>query len=114
MIRHVVLFRFAADHDPAPRAEWEAALPSLVGAVPGLRALSHGPDLVHAGRSWDHALVADFDSLDDVAAYAEHPAHLPVIALSARFSDEIVSVDFAVDDAGRPTADGALRTGAAA
>lgn len=94
MIRHVVLFRFAPDHDPALVERWSAGLDGLVGAIPGLRSLAHGRDVLGAaGRSWDHAIVADFDALDDVRGYATHEAHRPLIELSAAFCDEIASVD---------------------
>jgi hypothetical protein len=96
MIRHVVFFRFADGHDESAVQQWSDGIDGLLGVVPGLRTLSHGADILHLERSWDHALVADFDSLDALAAYAVHPAHLPLIALSATFSAQIVSVDFTI------------------
>ncbi|MEV8358390.1 MAG: Dabb family protein [Actinobacteria bacterium] len=96
MIRHIVFFRFVEGHDESAVQQWSEGIDGLLGAVPGLRALSHGPDILHLERSWDHALVADFDSRDALDGYGVHPAHLPLIALSATFSAQIVSVDFTV------------------
>ncbi|MCM3847130.1 Dabb family protein [Pseudonocardia sp. DR1-2] len=97
MIRHVVLFRWRAGFDPTEWLDRVRALPAL---VPQLRSLSAGPDVLGADRSWDAAVVADFDGLDDVAAYTDHPAHRPLIAISGAGAEQIVSVDFEVPDEG--------------
>jgi len=98
MIRHVVFFTFTADHDPAVLEEWRALLDGLVGKIPGLVRLSHGPDVMRSERAWDYALVADFRTLDDVHAYTTHPEHLPLFPLSSAISEQIASVDFEVDE----------------
>jgi len=94
VIRHVVLFRFKDSFTPGIERRWRSGLDGLVGSVPGLRSLSVGRDLGGEERSWDCAIVADFDSLSDVAGYATHPLHTPLIALSAPHSRQIASVDF--------------------
>lgn len=95
MIRHLVLFEFHDDHDVALVARWRAALDGLVGEIPGLRSLTHGPETATDNeRAWDYAIAADFDSLDDVRGYADHPAHRPLIPWSAEFSARVASVDF--------------------
>ena len=91
MIRHVVLFRWKADFDPG---DWLAVVRDLQQHIPEVRALSVGTDVLHADRSWDAALVADFDRLDDIATYAAHPAHQPATAVSGAGAEQIVSVDF--------------------
>ncbi len=100
MIRHAVLFRFKPDHDAVVREEWRGMLDGLVGAIPGLIRISHGIDVLRNERSWDYALVADFEKLEDVQVYATHPAHLPLFPLSRAISEQIVSVDFEIDEAG--------------
>jgi Stress responsive A/B Barrel Domain len=55
-------------------------------------AFSIGVDLLRLPRSYDVAVVADFENLEDGRAYAEHPAHLTAVELS----EHIVSVDFEV------------------
>lgn len=91
MIRHVVLFRWKADFDPG---DWLAVVRELPRHIPEVRALSVGTDVLRADRSWDAALVADFDRLEDIATYAAHPAHQPAIALSGAGAEQIASVDF--------------------
>lgn len=91
MIRHVVLFRWKQGFDPA---EWLAVVRDLQQHIPEVRSLSVGTDVLHAERSWDAALVADFDHIEDVATYISHPAHQPAISLSGEGAEQIVSVDF--------------------
>jgi NAD(P)-dependent dehydrogenase (short-subunit alcohol dehydrogenase family) len=98
MIRHVVLFRFEDSFTPAIEHDWRAGLDGLVGRVPGLRSLSVGRDLSGQARSWDCTIVADFDTAADVAGYAGHPLHTPLIALSSPHTRQIASVDFDVPE----------------
>ncbi|TFD54451.1 Dabb family protein [Cryobacterium frigoriphilum] len=94
MIRHVVMFKFADTFTAPLQQQWLAGLDTLVGQVPGLRSLSVGRDVLGSERSWNVALVAEFDTLAQVAGYATHPLHLPLIALSGPNCDDIVSVDY--------------------
>lgn len=100
MIRHVVLFRFAETFFGESERLWTEGVAGLLGQVPGLRSVSLGRDVMGAERSWDYALVSDFDSLADVRAYASHPAHLPLIALSGAHATQIVSVDYETPEPG--------------
>jgi len=94
MIRHVVLFKFKTD---VPQAECERYL-EQVRALPDkidfIRAFSVGTDQLHLPHSYDVAVVADFDSLDDVRAYAKHPAHVPVIEFGSTLTEHRAAVDF--------------------
>lgn len=96
MIRHVALFKFKPSFTPALEQRWLAGLGTLVGAVPGLRELTIGKDVLGSDRSYDYAIVADFDHIAQLAGYAAHPLHLPLIALSGPNSEHIVSVDFEI------------------
>lgn len=93
MIRHVVLFRWKRGFDPTP---WFALVAELPARIPLIRALSVGEDLFGADRSYDAAIVADFDRIQDVVSYTRHPAHQPLIAMSGAGAEHIVSVDFEV------------------
>ena len=56
-----------------------AALRELPGLIPEIRSFKWGPDVgVNAG-SWDFAVVAEFDSIDDQTIYGDHPEHQRVI-----------------------------------
>lgn len=95
MIRHVVVFRMAAD-DPEQRSrdagEVRRRLEALVGVVPGVRELEVRPDLGVDGH-WDLALVTLHDTREDLAAYAADSRHREVIA----FCDSVVAERAVVD-----------------
>ena len=69
-IRHIVLFRFA-EGTPDERVDDLSA---------GLDALPpHGRNLGVSPGTWDYAVVAEFDSVDDQRAYRVHPVHQKLI-----------------------------------
>ncbi|MDO9395645.1 MAG: Dabb family protein [Herbiconiux sp.] len=82
MIRHVVAWKLSAT-DPAQKqadaATITTLLSGLVGVVPSISALSVGPNMAYADVNWDVVLVADFETLADLDAYQQHPAHLAVV-----------------------------------
>lgn len=92
-IRHVVLFRWKPGFDPT---EWFVMIRGLPARIPQIRALAAGPDVLGADRSYDAAVVADFDRIEDVATYTAHPAHQPLIAISGAGASQIISVDFEI------------------
>jgi hypothetical protein len=96
MICHVVLSRSKPEFPESERTAWLDAVRRLPEHIGVLRALSAGPDTLGAGRSWDHAIVADFARIEDVATYTDHPAHQPLIAVSGRGAEAIASVDFEI------------------
>ena len=96
VIRHVVMFKLKPGVTEAQRDEWLEMSRRLHERIELVRAFSIGADLLRLPRSYDVAVVADFDSLEDVRAYAEHPTHLPAVELSRELSEHIVSVDFEV------------------
>lgn len=94
MIRHAVLFKFKPGFPPADRQAWIDGLDRMDGNIPGLLKLTHGPDVVNQQRSFDYAIVADFDRLEDIAVYNTHPLHEPLKQYSFPNSEQILSVDF--------------------
>ena len=91
MITHVVLFKL---QDLADRDETIRRLRSLDGNVPVLRSLQVGADVLRSERSYDVALIATFDSLDDLATYNTDPFHREVIAYVRGVAERVHSVDF--------------------
>ncbi|WP_187588909.1 Dabb family protein [Gordonia sp. OPL2] len=96
MIRHVVMFRWHPEFPEAERVSWLAAVRELPSQIGVLRSLSAGVDTLGTDRSWDAAIVAEFDTIEDVATYTEHPAHRPLITISGTGAAEIASVDFII------------------
>ena len=98
MIRHTVLFQFKPDFPPADRQAWIDGLNNMAGKIPGMLSLSHGPDVLSTERSFDYAIVADFESVEDIAVYNTHPLHEPLKAYSFPNSRQILAVDFHLPD----------------
>lgn len=97
MIRHVVAWQLATD-DAAEKREQGARVAELLlgldGVVPQIRAISAGPEALYPDANFDVALVADFDSREDLEAYQTHPAHLEVGAYVRSVVSGRVAVDF--------------------
>ncbi|GAP56458.1 Dabb family protein [Arthrobacter sp. 92] len=94
MIRHAVLFKFKPDFPAADKQAWIEGLDRMAGNIPGMLNLTHGPDVLNTERSFDYAIVADFDNVEDIAVYNTHPLHEPLKAYSFPNSQQILSVDF--------------------
>ncbi|MBI5517359.1 MAG: Dabb family protein [Deltaproteobacteria bacterium] len=91
MFTHIVFFKLK---DGALREEVCARVWALRGAIPALRGLEAGADVVRSGRSWDVALVARFTRREDLAEYAEHPAHREFLAYLTPRLEASCAVDY--------------------
>lgn len=91
MIVHVVCFKF---RDPADVERVAAQLEALPPRIPEIRSYEVGRDVVRSDRSYDLVLVAEFDSLDDMNSYRQHPDHVKVGARIAETADHVAVVDF--------------------
>ena len=96
MITHIVLFKLK---DPSPEnlEKTREVLASLSGKIPQLRQLEVGVDLLRTDRSYDLALVARFDSLEDLNAYQVHHEHQQVIKYMLSVRESAVAVDYESD-----------------
>lgn len=93
MITHVVLFKLK-DRSAESIEKARMVLSSLHGRVPVLRHLEVGSDVVRSERSYDIALIAKFDTLDDLDAYQSHPFHVEVASYMAGVRESACAVDF--------------------
>ena len=98
MIRHVAVFRFVPEFTATQREEWMTMLRALPQAIPEVRSLSVGVDLLGGAASHEMALVADFDDLEGLAAYTRHPAHQEVLRVSATVKASLATVDYEIAD----------------
>jgi len=94
MIRHIVFFKFKADAAEAAIADLEGSLNGLPGLIAEIRAFSCGRDVLRSARSYDLALVADFDDLAALDRYQVHPDHQAVVAKVKVLAESVVAVDF--------------------
>jgi hypothetical protein len=93
MITHIVLLKLL--HCSPERAEEaKQVLAGMAGRIPELRHLEVGVDVIHSDRSYDLALVARFDSLEDLQAYQVHPVHMEVLNYMQGVRQSAVVVDY--------------------
>ena len=93
MITHVILFRLK-DRGRGNIEKVRDMLVSLSGAVPSVRSLEAGIDVLHLPRSYDIALTVRFDDMAGLDEYQKHPAHVAVAVCVKEASDAVVSVDY--------------------
>jgi hypothetical protein len=99
MIRHLVLWRLQATEEvekAAAVASIAAALEPLIDVIPGIHSLTVSANVVASDANWDAALVGDYESLEALAAYQVHPAHVEAAAVVRTFTRDRAVADFAV------------------
>ena len=79
MLRHVVVFRWKDGTSRADVDTIAAALRTLPGQIPELRAYHVGGDEGLVSGNHDFAVVADVDDVEGWATSRDHPAHRRVI-----------------------------------
>ena len=80
----------------ADKLEMKRQLESLKGVVPSLLQIEIGMDIVGTDVSKDMVLTALFQSLSDLQAYADDPAHLKVVEFVKPLVCERAVVDYKV------------------
>ncbi|GGH15539.1 Dabb family protein [Paenibacillus segetis] len=93
MIKHIVFFKLK-DSSTENVERTAKVLRGLEGKVEQLRSLEIGLDVIHSARSYDIALVATFDSLEDLQGYQIHPEHQKVIQYMNEVRENSVAVDY--------------------
>ncbi len=93
MITHVVVFKLK-DRTPENVEKVRANLGALGDKIPFLRRFEVGVDVLHDERSYDLALLAKFDSLADLQAYLDHPAHQEVVKYLMTVRESTITVDY--------------------
>ncbi|MEE9368186.1 MAG: Dabb family protein [Pontiella sp.] len=96
MIKHIVMWKFKDDVVEADKWEMKRQLESLKGVAPTLIDIEIGLDLVGKEASKDMVLYSEFASMDDLAAYANHPEHLKVVEFVKPLVCERAVVDYEV------------------
>lgn len=97
MVKHVVTFKFKGTaqerHECASKfAEALLALPSQIDELKSIEVgINENP-----AETWDLVLTATADSLEDVAKYSAHPAHVAAVKIIAPYKDARACVDYII------------------
>ena len=73
MVRHIVFFRFENPEENIPIVR--ESLYALKDKIPEIVHMQIGADFLHSGRSYDMALLVDFNSREDLEIYDKNPDH---------------------------------------
>ena len=97
MIRHVVMWKFKNCAEGKSKQEnmelVRESLYALPAIIPEIKRMEIGFDVKHTDMSMDMILLTEFDSLDTLAFYAEHPEHLKVSAYVRKVIETRVVLD---------------------
>ena len=98
MIKHIVFWKFkdeAQGHTKSENLEiMRAGLYALKDIRPEIRSIELGFDVLGSDMSYDAALVMEFDSLDDLRKFKEHPEHVKVSNYCKLVRTDRASVDY--------------------
>ncbi len=92
MFRHIVCFKLKQE-EKDKASEAANRLRSLI-AIPEVKAIDVGIDELKSARSYDIALVVDFDSRSDYEIYDKHELHQPVRQFMHSVVETSVAADF--------------------
>ncbi len=96
MIKHIVMWKFKDEVAESDKLEMKRQLESLKGVVPTLIDIEIGMDVVGKEASKDMVLTTEFNSMEDLAAYAGHPEHVKVVEFVKPLVCERAVVDYEV------------------
>lgn len=94
MIKHIVFFRWKETATAAQISEIAAGLDGLPALISEIRGFQTGADVIRSERSYDFALVSDFDDLAALDRYQVHPDHQAVVAKVRAAAASVVAVDY--------------------
>lgn len=79
MVKHIVLFKLKESLTAESKKEianrFKNAIEALPTSIPFIRKVFVGIN-INTSETWDICLESEFETLDDVKAYAIHPAHV--------------------------------------
>ncbi len=94
MLKHVVLLKFKKGAPESATAEIEKGLGELPDIIPEIKEFQFGRDVVRSERSYDFALVSEFENLEAMQRYQIHPAHQKVVVKIKELCDSLIVADF--------------------
>lgn len=105
MITHLVLFRPRAGLSEEERARLAETFRVALETIPSIRRVRVGRRVIH-GRPYEqhmridyqYVAVLDFDDVDGLKAYLDHPAHAKLATRFFEVLDESLVYDFEFED----------------
>lgn len=97
MVKHVVTFKFngTPEERQAIAGKFAEALLALPSQIVQLKDIEVGIN-INPAETWDLVLTATAETLEDVAIYSAHPAHVDAVKIIAPFKKERACVDYII------------------
>lgn len=92
MLKHIVLYKLK-DNSDAQKQKLKDTFFSMRGKIPQLKALYAGHNIIESQRAFDFALVCEFDTVEDLDIYLDHPIHQEV----RKYVRSVISTSHSVD-----------------
>ena len=98
MVRHYGVFKFKPEVTEAQIDECFASMKGMVGRIPGLQEVEHGPYDSPEGLNEDftHGFIMTFDTPESRDAYLPHPVHEEVKDIVVPRLERVIVFDFDV------------------
>lgn len=97
MIRHIVMWKFKDEADGRTKAEnmqiLRDSLFALLPIIPELKLMEIDCDISHTDASYDMMLTTEFETVEAMKTYANHPEHLKVSAFCKSIRTSRVVLD---------------------
>lgn len=97
MVRHVVMWKFKAEAEGKSKVENMALvreqLYALLPIIPEIKRMEIGIDVKGTDASMDLMLLTEFDTLETLKFYAEHPEHVKVASFVRKVTESRVVLD---------------------
>ncbi|QJT07415.1 Dabb family protein [Oceanidesulfovibrio marinus] len=94
MVTHIVMWKLKEENKAENAREMKKRLDAINDLIPGLKRLEVSTNILVSDPETDIALFSQFDTLEDLKTYAEHPRHLEVVAFIKSVAAERRVVDY--------------------
>lgn len=97
MIRHIVMVKLKTLPRPEEeKQQLKQMLEGLMGPVKSLKKMEVGLNISPQSRAYDLVLTADFEDLDGLQAYREHPDHVKILNRLKEVAEKTAAVDYLI------------------
>lgn len=98
MLKHIVMWKIKEPHEGTDKGEImdriKEELEGLKSSIPEIKTMEVGRNSNELPTSFDVALYSEFDSMEDLETYKEHPEHLKVAQFIRQVAADAVVVDY--------------------
>ncbi len=98
MIKHIVMWRLKDYANGASKEEnakkLKSSLESIKDEINEIKHIEVGIDINRSDAAFDVVLYSEFDSVEDLQAYQNHPEHMKIVGFANEIRSERAVVDY--------------------